>query len=70
MMICFLTRGIIKDIVGDWKVRAQRWWPCFEGFFFDSGQGRAITFIGALGGSIGQALLVSVAGVVALGCFG
>lgn len=66
----FLTRGIIQDIVGDLKVRAQRWWPCFKGFFLNSDQGQAIMFIGAFGGSVGQAVAASIAGVVALGCFG
>lgn len=66
----FLTRGIISDIVGDLKVRAQRWWPCFKGFFLDSNQGQVIMFIGAFGGGVGQAVATSFAAVVALGCFG
>ena len=66
----FLTRGIIQDIVGDLKVRAQRWWPCFENAFLNTDQGQAIMFIGAFGGSIGQAVAASFAEVVALGCFG
>lgn len=66
----FLTRGVIKDIVGDLQVRAQRWWPCFENFFFESGQGKMITIVGALSGGVGHIILGAFAGVVALGCFG
>lgn len=66
----YLTKGLVSDIVGDLQVRAQRWWPCFKGFFLDSDQGQAIMFIGALGGSIGQVVAGSFAGVVALACFG
>ena len=66
----YVTRGIIQDIVGDLKIRAQRWWPCFKNFFLNTDQGQVIMFIGAFGGQPGQILSCIFAGVVALGCFG
>lgn len=66
----YVTRGIVQDIVGDLKVRAQRWWPCFKNFFLNTDQGQVIMFVGAFGGQPGQILSCIFAGVVALGCFG
>lgn len=66
----YVTRGIIQDIVGDLKVRAQRWWPCFKNVFLNTDQGQVIMFVGAFGGQPGQIVAGLFAGVVALGCFG
>lgn len=63
------TRGMIDDVIKDLRVRADRWWPCYKGFW-TSDIGLATSLIGTFGGKPGFVFAAMMAGVGALGCFG